>query len=162
VLNGLVGGWQLSGITTLLDGARLSPSFSGTDPANTDEWSGKRPDRIGNGNLDAGAMRDLIKTRQPVLDKSAFVVPATGRGYYGNSGRHILTGPGQANWNLVLAKGFMLTEEARLQFRSEFFNVFNHANFGNPNTNISSSSFGRVTGTSGSARRILFGIRIDY
>jgi hypothetical protein len=161
ILNSVVGGWQLSGITTMLTGQRLSPSFSGTDPANTDEWSGMRPDRIGDGNFDSSLMRDNIRNRQPILDKSAFAVPATGRGSYGNSARQILTGPGQAVWNIVAAKGFMLTEQARLQFRGEFFNAFNRANFSNPNTNISSSRFGLVTGSAG-GRKILFGIRIDY
>ena len=160
-LNSFLGGWQLSGITTLLTGARLSPSYNGTDPADTNEWSGLRPDRIGDGNLDPGLMRDNIRNREPVFDKSAFVVPATGRGYYGDSARQILTGPGTANWNIVAAKNFKLSEQARLQFRSEFFNAFNRANFNNPNTNISSSRFGLVTGAA-AGRKILFGIRIDY
>lgn len=93
VPNLMLGGWQLSGLTTMLSGAFRSPGFSGVDPANTNQFSG-RPDRIGNGNLDSGSMRDLIKAHESIWDPSAFVVPASGRGYYGNSARYILTGPG--------------------------------------------------------------------
>jgi hypothetical protein len=160
-LNAFVGGWQLNGITTMQTGARLSPTYDGTDPANTNEWSGLRPDRIGDGNFDPSLMRTNVRNREPIFDQSAFVVPATGRGYYGNSARDILTGPGQEVWNAVAAKSFPLSEQARLQFRAEFYNAFNRANFNNPSTNISSSGFGLVTSAAG-GRKILFAIRIDY
>jgi hypothetical protein len=157
----LIGGWQASGITTFLTGQVLNPSFSGADPAYTNQQGG-RPDRIGDGNLDPDNMRDLIKSRQPILDLGAFVRPATGRGSYGNSARYVLVGPGQAVWNLVLAKNFPLVRErARFQFRWEMFNAFNRPNFNNPNTNITSGVFGLVTGA-GNARAMLFGLRLDY
>ena len=85
----------------------------------------------------------------------------SGRGFYGNSARNILTGPGQQVWNMVLAKNFMIKESARIQFRWEMFNAFNRANFGNPDTNISGGSFGLVGGAN-SGRAMLFGLRIDY
>lgn len=160
VAEGILGGWQVSGITTMLTGQRLSPSFSGSDPANTNQFGG-RPDRIGDGNLDAGDMRDNIKARNPILDDGAFVEPATGRGFYGNSARYILTGPGEIVWNFVLAKNFRVTEASRLQFRWEMFNAFNRPNFNNPNTNISSGSFGLV-GSAQSGRAMLFALRFDY
>lgn len=161
VADHLLGGWQVSGITTMVTGARLSPGFSGTDPANTNQFGG-RPDRVGNGNFDAGLMRQNIKSRVLVFDRSAFVQPATGRGFYGNSARSILTGPGEAIWNLVVGKNFRLrSERARLQFRWEMFNSLNRANFFNPSTSISSGSFGLVTGA-GSGRSMLFGLRLEY
>ncbi len=160
VANHIIGGWQLSGITTMATGQRMSASFSGTDPANTNQFGG-RPDRIGDGNLDSGEMRDRIKAGLPVFDASAFVQPISGRGFYGNSARNILTGPGQQVWNMVLAKNFMIKESARIQFRWEMFNAFNRANFGNPDTNISGGSFGLVGGAN-SGRAMLFGLRIDY
>jgi hypothetical protein len=160
VPNLALGGWQLSGITTMLTGALLTPTFSGVDPTNTNQFSG-RPDRIGNGNLASGSMRDLIKSRQPIFDKAAFVTPAAGRGYYGNSARDILTGPGSMNWNIVAAKNFPIGERARFQFRCETFNTFNRANFSGPGTNISSGSFALVTGA-GSGRNLMLGLRLDY
>ena len=83
----------------------LSPAFSGTDPANTNQFGG-RPDRVGDGNLDSGGMRDRIKSGVPIFDAAAFVQPVDGRGFYGNSARDILTGPGAQTWNTVLAKNF--------------------------------------------------------
>jgi hypothetical protein len=155
-----IGGWQLAGITTMMTGARLSPTYSNADPAGTGQVSG-RPDRIGDGNLDSGEMRDLIRSRMPIFDRSAFVLPASNRGFYGNSARYILTGPGNATWNVGVHKNWALAEETRMQFRWEMFNAFNRANFNNPTTNIQSGDFGLVT-TAGAGRSMLFGLRLDF
>jgi hypothetical protein len=107
-------------------------------------------------------MRDLIRSRQPIFDRSAFLLPATGRGFYGNSARYILTGPGNATWNAGVHKNWRLGEErAQMQFRWEMFNAFNRPNFNNPTTNIQSGAFGLVT-TAGSGRSMLFGLRLDF
>jgi hypothetical protein len=160
-LDHVIGGWQLAGITTMLTGARLSPAYSNADPAFTNQFSG-RPDRVGDGNFDSSAMRDSIKTRQPILDRSAFVLPTTGRGFYGNSARSILTGPGQVVWNAGVHKNWKLANErATFQFRWEMFNSFNRPNFNNPTTNIQAGDFGLVT-TAGSGRSMLFGLRLDF
>ena len=97
----------------------------------------------------------------PIFDAAAFVQPETGRGFYGNSARNILTGPGAATWNIVMAKYFAITERAKLQFRWELYNAFNHTNFYNPSTNISGGDFGLVTGA-GNMRKMLFGLRLEY
>mgnify|MGYP000921074171 FL=1 len=160
-LDHVLGGWQFAGITTMLTGARLSPSYSNADPAFTNQFSG-RPDRIGNGNFDSSIMRDSIKNRIPIFDTSAFAVPATGRGFYGNSARLVLTGPGQAIWNAGIHKNWRFAEDrAQFQFRWELFNAFNRPNFNNPNLNIQSGAFGLVT-TAGAGRTMLFGGRIDF
>jgi hypothetical protein len=160
-INFVVGGWQLGGITTMQTGARLSPAYSNSDPANTNQVSG-RPDRVGDGNLDSADMGDLIRSRQSIFDRSAFVLPATGRGFYGNSARNILTGPGNATWNTTLHKNWRVGEDrAQMQFRWEMFNAFNRANFNNPTTNIQSGDFGLVT-TAGAGRSMLFGLRLDF
>src|SRR2546428_3371085 len=160
--NQVIGGWELSGITTMATGPRMSAFFSGTDPADTNQFSG-RPDRTGDGNLSSGDMRDRIKAAQPIFDINAFVQPVTGRGSYGNSARNTLTGPGTETWNVVVAKNFPLkAERARLQFRWEMFNAFNRANFFAGSTNISSpADFGIVTGAN-SGRFMQFALRIDY
>src|SRR5438477_5133642 len=94
-------------------GPRISASFSGTDPADTNQFSG-RPDRIADGNLSSGNVRDRIKAGQSIFDINAFVQPETGRGFYGNSARNILTGPGAETWNIVVAKNFPRSEERRV------------------------------------------------
>ncbi len=145
----------------MVTGARLSPSYSNADPAFTNQFSG-RPDRIGDGNFDSGSMGDFARNRQPVFDKAAFVLPATGRGFYGNSARNILTGPGQMIWNAGLHKNWKLpNERAVFQFRWEMFNAFNRVNFNNPSTNIQDAAFGLIT-TAGSGRSMLFGLRLDF
>lgn len=157
----ILGGWQMAGITTMVTGARLSPSYSNADPTFTNVFSG-RPDRVGNGNLDSGEMRSLIKSGRPVFNLAGFTVPATGRGFYGNSARAILTGPGTATWNAGVHKNWLVfAERAQVQFRWEMHNAFNRANFGTPNLNIQSGSFGLVTGA-GSGRAMLFGARFDF
>ena len=160
-LDSVIGGWQLAGITTLLTGARLSPAYSNADPANTNQFSG-RPDRIGDGNYDSGEMRSSIKSGQPIFNVTDFRLPATGRGFYGNSARYILTGPGTATWNMGIHKNWrVFGERAQVQFRWEMHNAFNRANFNNPDLNIQSGSFGLVT-SAGSGRAMLFGARLDF
>jgi Carboxypeptidase regulatory-like domain/TonB dependent receptor-like, beta-barrel/TonB-dependent Receptor Plug Domain len=81
-------------------------------------------------------------------------------GSYG-SGRNILRGPDRANFDLALAKATKITERVAFQVRAEFFNIFNHPEFLEPDTNISSSTFGQVTSTY-DPRIIQFGGRITF
>ena len=160
-LDQVIGGWQLAGITTMLTGPRLSPSYSNADPAYTNQFSG-RPDRIADGNFESGDMRSSIETGKPIFDIAAFSLPATGRGYYGNSARYVLTGPGTATWNMGIHKNWLFAgEKARAQFRWEMHNAFNRPNFSSPTTNIQSGSFGLVT-SAGGGRAMLFGLRLDF
>ncbi len=71
-------------------------------------------------------------------------------------------GNGLNNWDVSLVKNTGFTERARLQFRAEFINAFNHAQFSNPNTTPTSSSFGRVTSTSQWPRTIQFGLKVLF
>lgn len=81
-------------------------------------------------------------------------------GSYG-SGRNILRGPGRANFDLALSKATKITERTALQVRAEFFNLFNHAQFLEPDTNISSGTFGQVISTY-PARVVQFGGRFTF
>ena len=81
------------------------------------------------------------------FDTSAFVpLSEVPRGIYGNAGRGLIYGPGDVTTDLAVLRHFGLGAGLRLQLRGEFFNAFNHVNFGNPNTTLSSSTFGRITG----------------
>ena len=66
-------------------------------------------------------------------------------GGFGNANRAFFHGPGLNNWDFGLHKDTALREGMALQFRVEFFNLFNHAQFNNPNGNFASSQFGYVT-----------------
>jgi hypothetical protein len=72
---------------------------------------------------------------------------AQGAGRYGNAGRNTIRTPGLNEWNLSLFKRTNIKEGHVLEFRSEFYNVLNHANFFAPDMNIGSPTFGIVTQT---------------
>jgi hypothetical protein len=77
-------------------------------------------------------------TSAPVFARSA-------NGYYGNGGNGTLRGPGVAVYNMALYKDFAIYREMNLQFRAEYFNVFNHTNPNNPGTTFGSGTFGVIT-----------------
>ena len=88
---------------------------------------------------------------------------------YGTLGRNALRGPGINNWDLSLLKETKITERQRFEFRAEFYNAFNHAQFSNPDHNAVSSTFAQVTSTRGhdsdtasGARIIQFGIKYYF
>jgi hypothetical protein len=82
-------------------------------------------------------------------------------GQFGNEGRNTVRGPGIANVDLSLLKSIRLDERARLQFRAEWFNIANHANFGLPDNDLASPNFGRVL-EAGSPRLAQFGLKLVY
>jgi hypothetical protein len=118
-----------------------------------------RPDVVGNPILSQDRSKDEKFARW--FDTSAFVRNQTGS--YGNAGRSIIPGPGEWNWDLSLQKTFSLGSELRrLEFRADAFNVLNHANLSNPQTNFNSpQSFGRITGTGG-ARVMQLALRYEF
>ena len=139
------GGWQISGITTIQSGSPFtvfnnSQDFSGFNQFND------RPDVIG-----SGPLKQNNRNPDAAFDKTFFsTTPPTGR--VGTAGRNQFYGPGLANYDFSTSKNLALfTERVRLQFRADFFNLFNHVNFANPVGNQSSASFGRITQTVGSA-----------
>ena len=83
-------------------------------------------------------------------------------GTFGNSGRGMFRGPGQWNVDYSLFKEFLITERWRTQFRTEFFNIFNHANFGNPNVSLDSPDYGTIRSTTVNARLIQFALRLSF
>jgi hypothetical protein len=140
----LLGGWQISGITTVQSGRPFTVFNSSQDFSGFNQFN-DRPDIVGSGQL-----RQDNLNPDNAFDKSYFsVTPPTGR--IGTSGRNQYYGPGLVNWDFTATKSFPLGERVRLQFRADFFNLFNNVNFANPINNQSSSSFGKITQTVGSA-----------
>lgn len=88
--------------------------------------------------------------------------------HFGNLGRNAFTGPNFINTDLSVVKNTKLNERMSVQLRAEAFDVLNHPNFGNPNLNIQSSSFGRITGTRfptgdfGSARQLQVALKLQF
>ncbi|HEY8716488.1 MAG TPA: TonB-dependent receptor [Candidatus Acidoferrum sp.] len=82
---------------------------------------------------------------------------------FGNLGRNIYRGPFQQNWDFSLIKNFRITERQELRFTTDFFNIWNHANFANPSsTEISNPAFGRIFSTVGTPRLIQFSLRYAF
>jgi len=139
IVEQLLGGWGLQGVSTFASGLYFSPAFSGSDPSNTNT-SGGLPDRIANGNKDSGD-----RTRLQWWDPKAFAVPTNGN--FGNSGANILLGNGIKVQHLSVAKTFPVTERLKFTLTGAFSNLFNHPHFNNPNNNISNPDPGKFLST---------------
>jgi len=99
-------------------------------------------------NLNPSVPLELHGTQYPggkIVNRAAFTAVAAGQ--QGNLGRNVLRGFGASQLDLALQRQFHLTEIVGLRFRAEFFNIFNHPNFGNPINVLTSPLFGRSTQT---------------
>ncbi len=152
--NQLLGGWQVSGITTLATGNWLTITDGNSNFANSTE--GQRPDRVPAQNPNGTPC-----VAGTFFNTCAFTDPALGS--FGNAGRNIVLGPGLNSWDLSLLKHFALGEKARLEFRAEFFNLPNHANFSisGAGKDLSSGHYGFLT-QARDPRQIQFGLKLYY
>ena len=153
--NQLKEGWQLSAIVQSQSGNPVNivannATFTGTN--NT-----VRPDVTG--------PIEIIGTPSRWFDITPFVVPV---GRFGNLGRNVVIGPGFNNTDFSIIKRTKLTENQLIEFRWEIFDVFNHANFGQPGRVIPSANFGQITNTrfptgdSGSSRQMQFALKYRF
>ena len=146
----LVGGWEFSGIFSAQTGHYLTPVYSG-NISNTYN-SSDRPNLIGNPNAGPKTVKEWFNT-------AAFSKPATGT--FGNAGRDIIEAPGYTDLDATLARSFPLPRESSLQFRAEFFNIFNHPNFDPPNVTADSASIGTISSAE-SPRQMQFALRVSF
>jgi hypothetical protein len=94
------------------------------------------------------------------IDKAAWSkAPA---GTVGNAARGMFLGPGQANLDFSIFRYFPIREKKRVEFRTEFFNITNHPDFGNPSTSMDSASFGQISSTTVNARIIQFALKMVF
>jgi hypothetical protein len=133
------GDWETNGIVTLQSGRGLSIT-SGRDNSQSGT-NLDRADSVGEWYLSPDRDRDAVITSY--FNTAAFAQNPAGT--FGTAGRNIVEGPGNATIDFGVAKVFPITEGLRLQFRGEFFNLLNRVNLGNPNVNLSSAQFGRIT-----------------
>ncbi len=159
-VNALIGGWEFTPTLELQTGFPETPQ-AGQDIANTGTGSW-RPDRTCDGNLPGGK-----RTVAQWFNTSCFTLNflladlAAGQPGFGNSGRSIIRGPGIFNLDFGLLKNFRLTERLKMQFRSEFFNSFNRANFGDPVVNLAAGNLGQLVSAS-DAREIQFALKLTF
>jgi len=135
-LNAIVGGWSVNTIASFMSGNLFSVTVAG-DRANVGGFPFQRANRLCEGNLDRGD-----RTIDHYFDTACFAV--TPIGTFGNSGRNIVEIPGLNNWDMSFLKDTALSENVKLQFRAEFFNFFNHAQFGQPDLSVNSAFIGQI------------------
>jgi hypothetical protein len=133
VTRALLQGWQLSGISRFESGTPLTVTIPG-DRAGTGS-GGQRPDAV--------TPVALEKTFSRWFSTSSFANPALGT--FGNAGRGLIRGPGINNWDVSFIKRTPIVEGVDLQFRAEFFNLFNHTQAAGVNTSFGAAAFGQVT-----------------
>ena len=161
----MIGGWQLNGVLTLQSG--LPFSVSAPDASATGGSHASRANCISD--PFAGATTDPTKLAR-----------ATAPGFFLNPAAFSLTHqpapsalvrrglsmvPGVENLDMSIFKTFSMTERKKVVFRSEFFNTFNHVNFGNPSANAAPASlptFGKLLTTIGDPREIQFALKVYF
>ena len=147
----LLGGWSLSGITTIQSGGAFSID-SGQDTLLASGCR-TRADIVGSPKRDHGSRDDMIGE---FFNTEAFARPPDGG--VGTSSRGVLSGPAFVNTDLAILKDIRVTEKTRFQFRAEFFNLLNQVNFNNPSNRLTRGNFGRITGAA-AGRTIQLGLK---
>jgi hypothetical protein len=183
----LTRGWSVSGITTIQDGNPLTiwdsrggaifgqPATGGGGLASTAEiapgmtyadlsTSGGVQSRLGGASGGPGYFNTSALTTIPIVGATPGV-PGTGGTGYGNTGTGIILGPGEFNFDTAFAKATRvggIHENAVLQFRAEFFNLFNHPQFSNPANDAGSGNFGQITSASVNPRLTQFALKYVF
>jgi len=165
MLGKLLGGWEIDPIVTRQSGFPFSIT-SGVDNSFSGVGS-DRADYLGGGSPQLSYSRSHGQEVLQWFDTSRFKANAAGT--FGNSGRDILRGPRFFNTDLGIFKATKVTERINLQFRAEFFDIFNNVNFQPPNSNVSSATVGRITsvvvdnfGLPNSERIIQLGLKLTF
>jgi hypothetical protein len=163
VVDAIIGNWQLNGIFTIRSGQPYSVITS-NDQANTGNagWAGyEQANLVGDPNSGSCPGGAAVHTQTCWFNISAFELPA--KGTFGNNRPNGFQS--QRFWNVdfsVFRQFPLWSENRRLEFRAEAFNLFNTVIFGTPNGDISGSGFGLVTNTANSPRVMQFGLKVIY
>ena len=152
----VVGNWNLGGIVSHTSGQPFN-ALVGSDLANTGSPD-QRPIKVAGVNEYAGLKSNGAGKQW--LNPTAFVQPAAYT--YGYETRDDLVGPGYTDVDLSAFKNFPFLESRSVQFRAEFFNLFNHSNYSMPNTSVNNSQFGLITTAAGQGREIQFAVKVNF
>jgi outer membrane receptor protein involved in Fe transport len=153
--NQLVSGWQLGSIVQLQSGNPVTIVVN--NAAFTGNNNTVRPDVTG--------PITILGTPNRWFDTTPFVVPV---GRFGTLGRNVVIGPGFSNTDFSVIKRTQLSQTKVVEFRAEVFDIFNHANFGQPGRVVGSATFGQIintrfaTGDSGSSRQMQFALKFKF
>jgi hypothetical protein len=165
--NYLIAGWNLESIVNVQSGFPFTPQLSYNPSNNGDTRNPVRP--FVNPTFTGPV---ILGNPNQWFNPQALLGPPSGSGFYGNLGRDTLIGPGLVTWDFSTLKDTRLTERLDLQFRAEFFNLLNRANFNTPSlitftpgatatsAGVASPTAGAITSTSTSSRQIQFGLKL--
>jgi hypothetical protein len=166
-------GWQFLDITTLISGFPFTV-YSGVQQTGAGSAGSDRPDLVSMPKLSTSGTNPADYFGRGANNTSFFSIPinvpgGTGpnQGYFGTLGRNTFRGPGFKNFDIALIKDTPFgtrggAELGTLEFRAEFFNVFNIVNFGLPANVIRGSGFGYINKTAGTSRQIQFSLKIVF
>jgi len=145
--------WRLSGIFNGASGAWLNITTGQDNSGNG--LNNQRPNKVSDDVYGA-------KTVLAYLNRAAFAQPAPGT--FGNLPINAIKGPARWTIDMALSRNIRLTQVQTIELRLESFNLLNHVNLGNPNTNLNLGNFGRITALqTGTTPRILqFGLKYGF
>ena len=160
VANVLAAGWTANSIVILQSGFPFTPQLSYNPSNNGDTKNPVRP--FVNPSFTGSA---IIGSPTQWFNPAAFLAPPANSGFYGNLRRDSLTGPGIATWDFSMFKDTSVHDRFSTQFRAEFFNILNRANFNTPNLVVFTPSglsptAGVITSTSTTSRQIQFALKL--
>jgi hypothetical protein len=156
----VLGEWKLSGITTFQSGRPFTVASSNSSTAGA---GSSRADLIGSGNPVLDTSRSKGQKTAAYYDITRFANPAPNS--FGNLGRNAMIGPGYADIDMSLVKGFRIPvfgEAGMGQFRFEAFNVVNRTNLGLPVTGLTNNLRGQITGTDGDPRILQLSLKVLF
>jgi hypothetical protein len=158
----IAGGWELNAINTANTGTPLDVTYA---PSAANDVTTRLSDFRGVSEMRPNLVGDPTGASGPAkLDayftKASFSVPGASAPF-GNLGRNSLRAPGLEQWDLAVNKTFRVTEGIKVQFRSEFFNILNHTNFGIPDPIITDAAFGQIR-TTLPPRQIQFALKVLF
>ncbi len=169
----LTRGWQFLNITTLMSGPPFTV-FSGIQQTGAGAGGTDRPDQVAQAHFSTSRRVREDYFGRGVNNPSLFNIPinipgGTGpnHGRFGTLGRDTFRGPGFHDFDVALIKDTPFghrgnAELGTLEFRAEFFNVFNLVNFGLPSNILRGSGFGVISKTAGASRQIQFSLKLIY
>jgi hypothetical protein len=168
IISSIVGNWELASVASARSGFPVNVLVSRSSSSVPDGNStSQRPDLVPGVSVTPPGGKSIGEWINP----AAFAVPATGT--FGNAPRNIARGPGAWQIDLSVAKLIPLGDRAHLEFRSEFFNTFNHPQYGLPQATFGVPGFGSIIQTvnttapvspvgSGTPREIQFALRFAF
>jgi hypothetical protein len=162
VLDAILGGWELNAINTAHTGTPLNVYYNATGANEisslSNDYRGEpfpRPNVTG-----SPASQSTSQMINTFFAGYTFTTPSANQ-EFGDLGRNAFRTPGFWQWDNGIDKSFRVSESVKVQFRSEFFNILNHTNFGIPDTKTSDAAFGTIR-TTYPSRQIQFALKVTF